>query len=117
MHPIQHPNRPIIQIKLLMMQIMHPCLAPEEIIPTMHRRRIEQLVRQIHPEREHMAADNLRRKRDGQHVREDMLDRVRVLRGQRDGRREAVVELVDFRVEEGVVEEAMSIVKQRFAHK
>lgn len=115
MHPIQHPNRSIIQIKLLMMQIMHPGLPRKEIIPTMHCRGIEQFIRQKHPKGQHMGPQNLRREGDGQRVREDMFNGVGVLRGQRDRRGKAVVEFVDSGIENGVVEEAVAVVEHRFA--
>lgn len=60
--------------------------------------------------------ENLSRQRDGQHIRDDMLDRVGELRGERNGRREAVVLLVDGRVEPRRVQEAVAVVEHGFAH-
>ena len=44
MHPVQQPQRPIIQIELLMVKIMRSCLVPKEIIPTVNRRRVDKLI-------------------------------------------------------------------------
>lgn len=44
MHPIQQPQRSIIQIELLMMKIMRSSLVTKEIISTVNRRRIDKLI-------------------------------------------------------------------------
>ncbi|WEW61909.1 hypothetical protein PRK78_007409 [Emydomyces testavorans] len=115
MQPVQQPNRPIVQIELLMMLVMHPRHAAHEIIPAMHHRRVGQLVPQKRPERHEVAVQQRGRQRDRQDVGGEVLERVRVLRGERDGRGEVVVQLVDACVEEAVVEQAVGVVEEGFA--
>ena len=116
MHPIQKSNRAIIQIELLMMQIMHACLAREEIIPAMHCRRVHQLVAHVQPKCQDVAAQDLRRQCDWQDICKELLDWVRVLRRDSNGGSEAMVLLVDVFVKHGKgVEEAVDIVEEDFA--
>ena len=117
MYPIQQANRPIIQVELLMMEIVHFGFIPEEIIPTVHGRRIEQLKRQKGPKGQHMATHNLRRDGDRKRVGEDLFDRMGELSRQRDRRRKLVVFLVNAHVEVGDVEEWVTVVEEGFAKK
>lgn len=114
MYPVQQPDRPVVQIELLMVKVMHLGLVPEEIIATVHRGRVEQLKGQKQPERQYMCPHDLRRNRDRKCVGKDLLDRMGELRGQGDGRGELVVFLVDAHVEVGEVEEPVAVVEEGF---
>ncbi len=55
MHPIQKPQAPKINQKLLMMQIMHLRASPQKIIAAMHSSRLRQLESQERPVGQDMA--------------------------------------------------------------
>lgn len=115
MQPIQKPDRPKIQIELLMMQIMRFRQALEKVIATMHGRRFEQFVRQKHPEHQDMRAQDLARQGDREDVGEEVFDGVGVLSGERDRRGEFVVLFVDAFVEGGDMQEAVAVVEEDLA--
>ena len=95
MQPIKQTNGSIIQIELFMMQIMHFRLASEEVISAMHRGGIEELIRQIRPEGQDVAAQDLRRQRNGQGIGKNMLNGMRILGRQGDRGDEPMMALVD----------------------
>lgn len=116
MRPVQKPQHSIVQVKLLMMRVVHLSASTEEIKPAVHSRRLDQLQRDKRPERQDMRVQNLPRQRDGQHIRHKMLNRVGELRSERDGRHEAVVLLVDGRIKPRRVQEAVAVVEHNLAH-
>lgn len=101
MHPIQQPQRSIIQIELLMVKIMRPSLATKEIISTVNGRRIDKLISQEYPKSHNVASQQLRRQGDRQCISEDVLNRMGELRSQRDRSSESVMFLMDADVEGG----------------
>jgi hypothetical protein len=115
MYPIQKPNHTIIHIKQFVVLVVHLRDAGKEIISAVHRARIQQLARQKPPIRQDMVGEQQPRQDHRQDVREDVLRDRRVLRGERDGRDEAVVRLVDARVEEREVEQPVHVVERGLA--
>lgn len=60
MQPIKKSNGAVVQVKFLVMQIMHLRFTSKEIIPTVHGGSIEELVCQISPKGQDMAPQDLR---------------------------------------------------------
>jgi hypothetical protein len=141
MQPIQPPQAPKVNQKLLMMQIMHPRTASQKVISTvristiflpvqesvlskgkryeglpMHRSSLHQLKSKKRPISQNMRAQNLRRQRHGNNIGKQMLNRMCVLRCQRNGGSEAMMLFMDPRVQRPGVQEAMRVVEQDFSH-
>lgn len=115
MNPVQQPNPPKVDIKPLMMAIMLLRRAVEKVIATVHRRRLNQLPRNKQPERQHMHAQHNRRHHNRQRVRDDMLHRVRILRGKGHRRRELVVRLMNASVQGTPVQQPVGVVEHDLA--
>jgi hypothetical protein len=115
MQPIQKPQRPEINHKLFMMQIMHLRCIVKEIITTMNRRRFQEFEGEKEPVGEDMAFKDLRRKRDRENVGEEVLERMSVLSCERDGGGEAVVLLVDADIESLGMEQSVRVIEENFA--
>lgn len=115
-HPIKQPNRAIVQVEFLMMQIMHLGLAVEKVIATVHSGSVEKLIGQVDPERQHMAVQQLRRKRDGQRVGENLLNRMSKLSSECDWCSEPVMFFVDPLVKVWDVQQTVAVVEQSLAY-
>ncbi|KND86965.1 hypothetical protein TOPH_08444, partial [Tolypocladium ophioglossoides CBS 100239] len=113
--PVQQPNPPKVHVKALMMAVVLPRRAAQEVVAAVHRRRLDQLPGHKRPHGQHVRAQHQRRQRHGQRIGDDVLDRVRVLRGKGHGRREAVVRLVDAPVEDAHVQQPVRVVEEHLA--
>jgi len=108
--PIHQTRRTEAHIKLLVMQVV-PFRKPRpEVIPRVHRSRLEQLHGQEYPERHHMTPQYHGWRRDGNYANQNMFPKGRVLRCQRDRRRKGMMRLVDRLINGRMVNEAVDIV-------
>ena len=82
----------------------------------MHRSSLHQLKSKKRPISQNMRVQNLRRQRHRNNIRKQMLNRMGVLRCQRNRSSEAVMLFVDPRVQRTGVQEAMRVVEQHFSH-
>lgn len=82
----------------------------------MHRSSLHQLKSKKPPISQDMRVQNLRRQRHGNNIRKQMLNRMCVLRCQRNGSSEAVMLFMDPRVQKSGVQEAMRVIEQHFSH-
>ncbi|ATY64585.1 hypothetical protein A9K55_004293 [Cordyceps militaris] len=113
MKPVQQSQSPKIHIKALMVPVMLPSQAVEEVVAAVHRRRLDELAGEEQPEGEDMGAQQQRGQDNRQGVGDEVLERVGVLRRERDGRREAVVRLVHAPVQRPPVQQPVRVVEER----
>lgn len=87
-----------------------------EIVPTVYGRSLEEHKREEDPKGDYMGSQHDAWDDDGEDVGDDVLKRVCVLRSESARGREAMVGLMDVRVETAVVEEAVGVVEQGLAN-
>jgi len=111
MQPIQKPQRPKINHKLLVMQVMHLSRTIKEVITTMNSRRFRELKSEEEPIGKNMAPKDLRWNRDRENVGEEVLEWMSVLGCECDRCGEAVVLLMDARVQSWGVQQSVGVVE------
>jgi hypothetical protein len=99
MHPIQKPQRPKINPRLLMMQIMTPRQNTKNIIPTMRNHRLQRRRSPKQPTSQDMATKYLRRQPKRQDRGNQVFEWMSILSRQCDGGFELMVLVVDALVE------------------
>jgi len=115
MHPIQESNGSKVHPKLLMVQVMQPC-PTEEVITTMHRRRLDEFYGEETPPGEYVHMEELGWQRHGRNVGNEMLQGMSILGCQSDRCGEFVVEFVNVRIQGREMQEEMGIVKHGLSH-
>ena len=97
--PIAQPKYSVIDVEQFVMPVVHLREAPEEVVSTMHSRSVDELACDEYPVAEDMAPEEHPRQRYREHIRKYVFRNGRVLRGERERCREAVVRLVQAGVE------------------
>lgn len=114
-HPIDPSHRPKISPEPLVMKIMMLRPAAPEIIPAVDAGRLDKLIGQEPPHGEQIRPQHHRRQGDRQGIREQLLQRMAVLRGQGHGGGELVMGLVESSVQRGNMQDPMGNIKEDLA--
>lgn len=114
MNPVQETESSKVDSEGLMMEIMHDG-PTEEVESAVNGGGLDELDCEEGPPGEDVDLEELGREGYGDDVGYEMFDWVGVLSGKGYGRGEAVVELVDRRIEVGLVEETVGVIEEDLA--
>ena len=109
-------TRPKVPNKHLVMPVMLLRQVGPEIIPRVDGGGLDKHQAEEDPKRDDMRAQQHRGEDDGDDVRDDVFDRVRILGSQRTRRREPVMDLVDIRIQALGVEKPVRVVEQSLSY-